>query len=64
MALVAPIVYAGLLPFALMDAFVALYERLCFPVFGVPRIRRSDCLIFDRDDLPYLNMIEKFNCFY
>lgn len=63
-ALVAPIVYAGLLPFALMDVFVTLYERLCFPVFGIPRVRRSDHLVFDRADLPYLNLIEKFNCFY
>lgn len=29
-----------------------------------PCVRRADDLIFDRADLPYLNMIEKFNCFY
>lgn len=63
-AMTAPIVYAGFLPFGLMDIFVTVYERLCFPVFGIARVRRGDYMVFDRVDLPYLNAIEKFNCFY
>ena len=30
----------------------------------MPRVRRADHLVFDRAELPYLNAIEKFNCFY
>lgn len=62
--LTAPLVYAGFLPFALVDLFVTVYQRLCFPVYGIPRVRRADHLVFDRGDLPYLNAVERFNCFY
>ena len=30
----------------------------------IPKVRRADYLVFDREDLPYLNLMEKFNCFY
>ena len=63
-ALTAPVIYAGWIPFLLMDAFVTLYQNLCFPIYRIPRVRRADYLVFDREDLPYLNLIEKFNCFY
>jgi len=62
--LTAPLIYAGFLPFALMDLFVTVYQRLCFPVYGIPRVRRADHIVFDRADLPYLNAVERFNCFY
>lgn len=63
-ALTAPVIYLGWIPFLLMDLFVTLYQTLCFPIYRIPRVKRSDYLIFDREDLPYLNLIEKFNCFY
>ncbi len=62
--LTAPVIYAGWVPFALMDLFVTLYQWICFPVYRIPRVRRSDYVVLDRADLPYLNLIEKFNCFY
>jgi hypothetical protein len=62
--LTAPIIYAGWIPFLLMDFFVTLYQFICFPVYRIPRVRRADYLVFDREELPYLNIIEKFNCFY
>jgi hypothetical protein len=63
-ALTAPVIYAGWIPFLLMDLFVTLYQSICFPIYRIPKVRRADYLIFDREDLPYLNLIEKFNCFY
>jgi hypothetical protein len=62
--LTAPVIYAGWIPFLLMDIFVTLYQAICFPVYRIPKVKRSDYLVFDREDLPYLNLIEKFNCFY
>ena len=62
--LTAPVIYAGWIPFLLMDLFVTLYQYICFPIYRIPRVRRSDYFAFDRGDLPYLNLIEKFNCFY
>jgi hypothetical protein len=60
----APVIYLGWIPFVLMDLFVTLYQAVCFPVYRIPKVRRADYLVFDREDLPYLNAIEKFNCFY
>lgn len=62
--LTAPLIYAGWIPFLLMDLFVTLYQTICFPIYRIPRVRRADYLVFDRQDLPYLNLIEKFNCLY
>ncbi len=63
-ALTAPLIYAGCIPFLLMDLFVTLYQAVCFPIYRIPKVRRADYLVFDRAELPYLNAIEKFNCFY
>lgn len=62
--LTAPVIYAGFIPFAFLDLFVTVYQAVCFPIYGIPKVRRADYLVFDREDLPYLNIIEKFNCFY
>jgi len=62
--LTAPVIYAGWVAFLLLDLFVSVYQAVCFPVYRIPRVRRSDYVVFDREDLPYLNLIEKFNCFY
>lgn len=62
--LTAPFIYSGLIPFALLDLFLFCYQSICFPIYGITKVARGDYLVFDREDLPYLNLIEKFNCFY
>ena len=62
--LTAPVIYLGWIPFLLLDLFVTLYQAVCFPVYRIPRVRRADFLVFDREDLPYLNAVERFNCLY
>ncbi|MDD3482506.1 hypothetical protein [Azovibrio restrictus] len=62
--LTAPVIYAGWIPFLLMDLFVTLYQYICFPIYRIPRVKRSDYVALDRGELPYLNLVEKFNCFY
>ncbi|HEY7585943.1 MAG TPA: hypothetical protein VH866_05485 [Candidatus Deferrimicrobiaceae bacterium] len=62
--LTAPVIYTGFIPLLCLDLFVTLYQTICFPVYGIPKARRGDYMVFDRGDLPYLNAMEKFNCFY
>jgi hypothetical protein len=62
--LTAPVIYSLLIPIALLDIFVIVYQATCFPVYKIPRVRRRDYLIFDRHHLAYLNVIEKINCAY
>lgn len=62
--LTAPVIYAALAPLLLLDLMVTLYQRICFPVYGIPRVRRGEYFVFDRGLLPYLNWIERMNCAY
>jgi hypothetical protein len=62
--LVIPVIYAGVIPFLIMDGFIFIYQSVCFPVYGIPKVKRSDYLVYDRADLPYLNIFEKAGCFY
>jgi hypothetical protein len=64
MILTAPAIYALIIPVLLLDLFVAIYQTVCFPVYGIPRVRRVDYMAFDREQLGYLNIIEKLNCAY
>jgi hypothetical protein len=59
-----PLIYVCALPFLLLDASVALYQLVCFPIYRIPKVRRKDYLIFDRGRLAYLNTIEKVGCIY
>ena len=60
----APIIYSMIIPLVLLDIFVTVYQAVCFPVYGIEKVRRSDHLIFDRYHLAYLNLLEKINCAY
>lgn len=63
-ALTAPVIYSVLLPFALLDLWVTLYQAVCFRAWGIKRVRRRDFFAIDRHKLPYLNALEKVNCLY
>ena len=62
--LTAPVIYAGILPFALLDLFVGIYQAVCFPIYGIAKVKRGDFVVFDRHHLAYLNALEKLNCAY
>lgn len=59
-----PFIYPVLLPMLLLDASVTLYQSVCFPLCGIPRVKRSAYFVFDRNHLAYLNWLEKINCAY
>ena len=62
--LIAPVIWCCLLPALFMDLIVSIYQAVCFPAFGIPKVKRADYIIFDRHYLGYLNIIEKMNCLY
>ncbi|PKO25723.1 MAG: hypothetical protein CVU35_02750 [Betaproteobacteria bacterium HGW-Betaproteobacteria-8] len=59
-----PIIYSMIIPLVIADIFISFYQFTCFPIYGIKRVRRSDYIIFDRQQLNYLNFIEKFHCTY
>ncbi len=62
--LTAPVIYSCIVPAVLLDLWVSAYHAICFRVWGIPRVRRSDYIVIDRHYLPYLNLLEKLNCIY
>ncbi len=62
--LAAPLIYSMIVPIALLDVWMSLYQWICFPLFGIRRVQRRDYIVVDRHKLTYLNGIEKLNCIY
>ncbi|MBF0629027.1 MAG: hypothetical protein HQL91_12490 [Magnetococcales bacterium] len=60
----APFIYALIFPLSMLDFFLFLYQLVCFPIYGLPKVRRTDYISIDRGALVYLNIIEKLNCLY
>ena len=62
--LAAPLIYSMIVPIAVLDVWMSLYQWICFPLFGIRRVQRLDYIVVDRHKLTYLNGIEKLNCIY
>jgi hypothetical protein len=62
--LTTPVIWACILPIALLDLAMIIYQAVCFPVYGIPKVKRREYIIMDRRHLAYLNWMEKFNCEY
>jgi len=59
-----PVIYGMIVPMALLDLAVTLYQLICFPVYRIARVKRSDYLVMDHRHLSYLNTFEKLHCLY
>lgn len=60
----APFIYGLIVPLLIMDICVEVYHRVCFPLYSIEYVRRSQYIRVDRHKLSYLNWIEKMNCMY
>ncbi|MDB5714770.1 MAG: hypothetical protein JWO15_2167 [Sphingomonadales bacterium] len=60
----APVIYSLMVPLVLIDLWVSAYQAVCFPVYGIKHVRRADYIVFDRQHLAYLNIIEAANCLF
>ena len=62
--LTVPVIWFCLVPGIFLDLVITAYQAICFPVYGIPKVRRGDYIVLDRRYLSYLNGIEKLNCTY
>ena len=62
--LTVPVIWLCLVPALFLDLVVSLFQAICFPIYGIPKVRRKDHIVIDRHYLAYLNIIEKLNCLY
>lgn len=59
-----PIIYSMIVPMLFLDLCVSFYQATCFPIYKIAKVRRRDYIVYDRQQLEYLNFIEKFHCTY
>ena len=59
-----PLIYGRVIPMALMDLAVSVYQLGCFAAWGIERVKRRDYVVIDRHRLSYLNPVQKLNCVY
>ncbi|RME14097.1 MAG: hypothetical protein D6801_09880, partial [Alphaproteobacteria bacterium] len=52
--LTAPVIYSLIVPLVVLDIWVSLYQWICFPAYGIARVRRRDFIAIDRHHLAYL----------
>ncbi len=60
----APVIYLMIVPLVILDVFVSFYQFVCFPLYRIEKVKRTHFIVIDRQQLAYLNIIEKFNCMY
>lgn len=60
----APIIYSMIIPLMILDLAFTVYQRLCFPLYKIEKVKRQAYITIDRRHLGYLNSIERFNCVY
>jgi hypothetical protein len=58
----APVIYGMAVPLAMLDLCVTFYQWVCFPVYGIAKVKRTDYIVIDRQYLGYLNFYERFHC--
>lgn len=59
-----PIIYSMFVPLLFLDICVTFYQATCFPVYNMAKVSRGDFIIFDRQELKYLDWVSKFHCTY
>lgn len=62
--LTAPVIWLLIVPAVFLDLMVSVYQMICFPVYNIPKVKRSEHIVIDRQFLKYLNVIEKMNCLF
>ena len=62
--LTSPIIYSVAVPLLLLDAWVSLYQAICFRAWDITRVRRRPYFALDHHRLAYLNSVEKLNCLF
>ncbi|MFA6514460.1 MAG: hypothetical protein WCT50_04220 [Patescibacteria group bacterium] len=59
-----PFIYGMIIPGLFFHLGLEIYHQFCFRLYGIPRVKSRDYFVYNRRLLPYLNWIEKLNCFY
>jgi hypothetical protein len=59
-----PIIWSLVIPVVILDIWIELYHRTCFPLYGIPYVKRQNYVLIDRHKLQYLSFTQKIGCVY
>ncbi len=59
-----PFIFFMIVPLVILDFFLEIYHRICFPLYKIELVKRSEYIKIDRHKLEYLNYLEKGFCAY
>lgn len=59
-----PFIYSLIIPGIVLDIFITIFNNVALPLYRIPKVRRKDYIVYDRQFLDYLNWIQKANCIY
>lgn len=59
-----PFIWMMLIPAVILDLGLFIYQNTAIRLYWIPLAKRSDFIVFDRQQLDYLNLIQKINCIY
>lgn len=62
--LTVPVIWGCLVPALFIDLTITVFQAICFPIYGIPKVKRGQHIVLDRHALAYLNLIERINCTY
>lgn len=59
-----PFIYSMIIPIVILDFFISIYQFFAFPLYGIPKVKRREYIVYDRHFLDYLNLLQKVHCLY
>jgi hypothetical protein len=59
-----PFIYSLIIPIGFLDLLVSLYQWVCFPIYRLSKVRRSEYIRIKRKGLESLNVVDRLNCYY
>jgi hypothetical protein len=62
--IIIPLIVSIVIPMILLDLWVEIYHRICFPLYRRPYVKRKKYIKIDRHKLSYLAWYEKIGCAY
>ena len=59
-----PFIYSMIIPALVLDLFITVYHYAAFSLYKIPKVKRGEYIVYDRQFLDYLNWVQKIHCIY
>ena len=59
-----PFIFGMIIPAIILDICITIYQTCAFSLYRIPKVKRSEYIVFERQFLDYLNLQQKLQCLY